>query len=103
MFNNLKNKKGERKMKNEKINFVSATGGYIELSWGSPFEDTRDSFTSNDVNALANQIKERGLDETASFSSSMDFAKEYGFKNNKDAKELFFKAVELSKTKKTIN
>ena len=103
MFNNLKNKKGERKMKNEKINFVSATGGYIELSWGSPFEDTRDSFTSNDVNALANQIKERGLDETASFSSSMDFAKEYGFKNNKDAKELFFKAVELSKTKKTIH
>ena len=33
----------------------------------------------------------------------MDFANEYGFKNNKDAKDLFFKAVELSKTKRTLN
>ena len=91
-------------MKHSKINFVSATNGYIELSWGNPFkEDTRDSFTSNDVNALANQIRERGLDDNASFSSSMDFANEYGFKNNKDAKDLFFKAVELSKTKPTLN
>ena len=104
MFNIKKiNNLEEKNMKHEKINFVSATDGYIELSWGSPFEDTRDSFTSNDVNALANQIKERGLDETASFSSSMDFAKEHGFKNDKDAKELFFKAVELSKTKPTLN
>ena len=90
-------------MKNSKINIVSAIDGYIELSWGSYFDGTRDSFTSNDVNALANQIKDRGMDEDASFSSSMDFANEYGFKNNKDAKDLFFKAVELSKTKPTLN
>ena len=90
-------------MKHSKINIVSAIDGYIELSWGSYFDDTRDSFTSDDVNALANQIKERGMDEDASFSSSMDFANEYGFKNNKDAKDLFFKAVELSKTKPTLN
>ena len=82
-------------MKHEKINFVSATNGYIELSWGSPFEDTRDSFTSNDVNALANQIKERGLDETASFSSSMDFAKEHGFRTDDGAKNLYKNALGL--------
>ena len=90
-------------MKNRKINIVSAIDGYIELSWGSYFDHSRDSFTSDDVNALANQIRERGLDNNASFSSSMDFANEYGFKNNKDAKDLFFKAVELSKTKPTLN
>ena len=68
---------------------------------GKLFWSLKDSFTSDDVNALANQIRERGLDDNASFSSSMDFANEYGFKNNKDAKDLFFKAVELSKTKPT--
>ena len=104
MFNNLKNKKGERKMKNEKINFVSADNGSLKLHWGDPLmDDTRANFASNDVNALANEIRERGFEDGTFFSSSMDFAKENGFKNNKDAKKLFFKAVELSKTKKTIH
>ena len=56
MFNNLKNKKGERKMKNEKINFVSADNGNLKLHWGDPLmDDTRANFASNDVNALANE------------------------------------------------
>jgi hypothetical protein len=50
--------------------------------------------SSNDVNTLADTIRSVGFDSDGTyFSSSMDFADEYGFASCEDAKALFDRAV----------
>ena len=70
-------------MKNKKINFLEATNGKIKVSVGPA---TR---TSGTVKGLVNILKQYGLRPTIQHSSSMDFANEYGFKNNSDAWNLW--------------
>ena len=70
-------------MLNKKINFLEATNGKIKVSVGPA---TR---TSGTVKGLVNILKKYGLGSTIQHSSSMDFANEYGFKNNSDAWNLW--------------
>ena len=70
-------------MLNKKINFLEATNGKIKVSVGPA---TR---TSGTVKGLVNILKQYGLRPTIQHSSSMDFANEYGFKNNSDAWNLW--------------
>ncbi len=75
-------------MKNKKINFLEATNGKIKVSVGS---STR---TSGTIKGLVNIIKKYGLRTSILHGSSMDFANEYGFKNDSDAWKLWDESVE---------
>lgn len=74
----------------EMINFVTASEGKIELISGAGTV----LVSSNDVNTLSDTIRSVGFDSDGTyFSSSMDFADEYGFASCEDAKALFDRAV----------
>ena len=70
-------------MLNKKIKFLEAVSGKIKVSVGAA---TR---TSGTVKGLVNILKQYGLRLTIQHSSSMDFANEYGFKNDSDAWNLW--------------
>jgi len=80
-------------LKNTKINFVSAEDGKVFLS-----------YTENGINKkkgsenpiiLADIMKKHGFEDTVMASSSMDFAKEYGFRSHDGAKNLYKNALNL--------
>jgi hypothetical protein len=74
------------------IRFVAASEGKIELVGN----DHSVIVASNDVNTLAETIRSVGFDSNgAYFTSSMDFADEYGFASYGDATALFERAVAL--------
>tara|TARA_R100001594_G_scaffold6095_2_gene17868 strand:- start:666 stop:899 length:234 start_codon:yes stop_codon:yes gene_type:complete len=75
-------------MSNKKIiDFISCSNGEIVLH---SKDDT--SVASSDPSIIRKFIKKYGIAQDAYMSSSMDFASEYGFKNNSGAKKLYEKA-----------
>lgn len=70
--------------------FIAANNGQIEVFNGV------DNMIAKvkDANALAYVLKMYNIKD-AMFSSSMDFADEYGFENYDDAKEIWNEAVKL--------
>ena len=80
-------------MKNTKINFVSAEDGKVFLSF---YENgIRKEKGSENPIILADIMKKHGFDDVVMASSSMDFAKENGFKTNDGAKKLYKNALGL--------
>ena len=83
-------------MKNKKlkkIDFVSADNGKLVLSFGDL--DSRETKSSANPIILADIMSKHGFADTVMASSSMDFAKEYGFKKDGDAKKLYQNAINL--------
>ena len=79
-------------MKNKKlkkIDFVSARDGKLELHMGDKIKSSADPII------LADIMSKHGFDDTVMASSSMDFAKENGFKTDDGAKILYKNAVGL--------
>jgi hypothetical protein len=71
------------------IDFVSCDNGAIELFAGDECVAVAETAKS-----IAYYLAEYGIDD-AYFSSSMDFADEYGFENAEDAKVLFDAGVKM--------
>ena len=80
-------------LKNTKINFVSADDGKLELSYYEM--GVRKTKASENPIILAAVMKKHGFEDTVMASSSMDFASEYGFKKDGDAKRLYNNALNL--------
>ena len=78
-------------LKNTKINFVSAEDGKLVFTYTEL--GVRKEVASEDPNILGRMLAEIGVEDTLMASSSMDFASEYGFKRDGDAKKLFKKAI----------
>ena len=79
-------------MKNKKlkkIDFISADNGKLELHMGDKIKSSADPII------LADIMSKHGFDDTVMASSSMDFAKENGFKTDDGAKILYKNAVGL--------
>ena len=84
-------------MKNKKlkkIDFVSADNGKLVLSFGDL--DSRETKSSANPIILAAIMDDYGFDDTVMASSSMDFAAEYGFKDDGDARKLYNNALSLT-------
>ena len=84
------------KKKLEKINFISARDGKLELhmnDMNSSMECTVKS-SANPI-ILADIMSKHGFADTVMASSSMDWAKEYGFKDHDGAKRLYKNALGL--------
>ena len=80
-------------LKNTKINFVSAEDGKVFLSF---YENgIRKEKGSENPIILADIMKKHGFEDTVMASSSMDFAKEYGFRSHDGAKKLYQNALNL--------
>ena len=83
-------------MKNKKlkkIDFISADNGKLVLSFGDL--DSRETKSSANPIILADIMSKHGFADTVMASSSMDFASEYGFKKDGDAKRLYNNALNL--------
>ena len=80
-------------LKNTKINFVSADDGKLQLSYYEM--GVRKTKASENPIILAEVMKKHGFEDTVMASSSMDFASEYGFKKDGDAKRLYNNALNL--------
>ena len=80
-------------LKNTKINFVSAEDGKVFLSYTE--NGIRKEKGSENPIILADIMKKHGFDDVVMASSSMDFAKEYGFKSDNGAKNLYKNALNL--------
>ena len=83
-------------MKKKKINFISARDGKLELhmnDMNSSMECTVKS-SANPI-ILADIMSKYGFDDVVMASSSMDFAKENGFKTDDGAKKLYKNALNL--------
>ena len=79
--------------KNTKIDFVSAEDGKVFLSF---YENgIRKEKGSENPIILADIMKKHGFDDVVMASSSMDFAKENGFKTDDGAKKLYKNALSL--------
>ena len=79
-------------MKNKKlkkIDFISADNGKLELHMGDKIKSSADPII------LADIMSKHGFDDTVMASSSMDFAKENGFKTDDGAKILYKNAMGL--------
>ena len=76
-------------MKNKKIDFVSARDGKLELHVGDKVKSSANPII------LADIMSKHGFDDVVMASSSMDFAKENGFKTNDGAKKLYKNALGL--------
>ena len=73
----------------EKIDFISADNGKLELHMGDKIKSSADPII------LADIMSKHGFDDTVMASSSMDFAKENGFKTDDGAKKLYKNALNL--------
>ena len=84
-------------MKNKKINFVSAKDGKIELHMNDD-NSSMDCTIKSSANPiiLAAIMDDYVFDDTFIASSSMDFASEYGFKDDGDARKLYNNALSLT-------
>ena len=80
-------------LKNTKINFVSAEDGKVLLSYTE--NGIRKEKGSENPIILADIMKKHGFEDTVMASSSMDFAKEYGFRSHDGAKKLYQNALNL--------
>ena len=80
-------------MKNKKINFVSADNGKLVLHMND--KDRTQKSSANPI-ILAAIMDDYGFDDVVMASSSMDFAKEYGFKTHDGAKKLYQNALNLT-------
>ena len=80
-------------LKNTKINFVSAEDGKVFLSFYK--NGIRKEKGSENPIILADIMKKHGFDDVVMASSSMDFAKEHGFRTNDGAKKLYKNALNL--------
>ena len=79
-------------LKNTKINFVSANNGKLVLHM---IDKDRTQKSSANPIILAAIMDDYGFDDVVMASSSMDFAKEYGFKTHDGAKKLYKNALNL--------
>ena len=77
------------KKKLEKINFISAEDGKLELHVGDKVKSSANPII------LADIMSKHGFADTVMASSSMDWAKEYGFKDHDGAKRLYKNALGL--------
>ena len=92
----MKNKKGKNTMynlKNTKINLVSAEDGKVFLGYIE--NGVRKEKGSENPIILADIMTKLGFDDVVMASSSMDFAKENGFKTDDGAKKLYKNALNL--------
>ena len=80
-------------LKNTKINFVSAADGKIFLGYTE--NGVRKEKGSENPIILADIMTKIGFEDTVMASSSIDWAKEYGFKNHDGAKKLYNNALNL--------
>ena len=80
-------------LKNTKINFVSAADGKIFLGYTE--NGVRKEKGSENPIILADIMTKIGFEDTVMASSSMNWAKEYGFKNHDGAKKLYNNALNL--------
>ena len=80
-------------LKNTKINFVSAEYGKVFLGYVE--NGVRKEKGSENPIILADIMTKIGFEDTVMGSSSMDFASEYGFKKDGDAKRLYKNALNL--------
>ena len=83
----LSNKNKGANMHN-KIDFISAYNGKLELQAKS-----ETVVKSSDIKVLIQTVLKHKLAHTVLKSSSMDFASEYGFKNNRDAMDMWLDIV----------
>ena len=79
---------------NNKINFISADKGMINLHYTEMGVEKISA--SDKAGVLASVILEQGLDDYVGGSSSLDFASEYGFKNDDDARNLLNDAFDIA-------
>ena len=80
-------------LKNTKINFVSAHDGKVFLGYVE--NGVRKEKGSENPIILADIMKKLGFEDTVMASSSMDYAKESGFKSHDGAKKLYKNALNL--------
>ena len=80
-------------LKNTKIDFVSAADGKIFLGYTE--NGVRKEKGSENPIILADIMTKLSFEDTVMASSSMDWAKEYGFKNHDGAKKLYNNALNL--------
>lgn len=80
-------------LKNEKINYISANDGKLELHYVE--NSVEKSVASDDVSILAKFMMSKGVSDSVMKSSSIDFASEYGFANDNDAKKLFDESYKI--------
>ena len=76
------------------IDFVYANYGKIILA----LLDDAQVVTAESAKEVADAISTHGLADHVYMSSSMDFASEYGFASDGDAKEMFVQGLNESKT-----
>ena len=76
-------------MKNKKIDFVSARDGKLELHVGDKVKSSANPIILDDI------MSKYGFDDVVMASSSMDFAKENGFRTDDGAKKLYKNALNL--------
>ena len=81
------------KKKLEKINFISAEDGKLVLHYDQM--GIHKSKMSDNPIILADIMSKHGFADTVMASSSMDWAKEYGFKDHDGAKRLYKNALNL--------
>lgn len=74
------------------IDFISANNGKIEMTLL-----VEKVVTAESSKEVADAIFTYGLAEDFWMSSSIDFASEYGFASDADAKEMFNEGVKISK------
>ncbi len=77
------------KKKLEKINYIDADNGKLELHVGNKIKSSADPII------LADIMSKHGFADVVMGSSAMDFASEYGFKKDGDAKKLYNNALGL--------
>jgi hypothetical protein len=82
-----------KKERNTKINYISAEAGTVVLHWTENYLDK--AVRSEVPSILAKVMLEKGIEDEVMASSSMDFASEYGFKDDGDAKKLFQEATKI--------
>ena len=102
-YNNLNLTMKELKtmtLKNEKINYISANDGKLELHYVE--NSVNKSIASDDKSILAKFMLKVGVADNVMKSSSIDFADEYGFNNYKDAQKLFDSAYQLYAKMKSL-
>ena len=83
----------QNNLKNTKINFVSAQDGKVFLGYVE--NGVRKEKGSENPIILADIMKKLGFEDTVMASSSMDYAKESGFKSHDGAKKLYQNALNL--------
>lgn len=81
-----------------KIDFISADNGGIKFYGGRNDElgELNTVGFAKTPKMVAHILQTRGVADRLMHSSSMDFADEYGFKNNGDAWNMFDAGVELA-------